>query len=195
MSKGIKPCIECGSIDDIQYHHVVPEVKGGKKTVPLCGEHHSLVHDGKFIGLSSLTKEGQTKKNVENKMSKKKVKMGRQINYTDPQVINVVTLLYFSNKKLTEISKEVGITYTRVLKLKQKKDEGLIDESIINSIKVSIKNNSVVEKKEKIPSVTRKFIIHLLKKGYKNDAIAFIAETSKANVTLVKQVWEKENCK
>lgn len=193
MSKRIKPCIECGSIDDIQYHHVIPEVKGGKKTVPLCGEHHSLVHDGKFIGLSSLIKYGQTKKNVENKMSKKLKNSGRKINYSDPQVINVVNLLYFSDKNLAEISKEVGITYSRVQTLKEKKEAGLIDENIINNIKINI-INPVEEKKEKMPSVTRNFIIHLFKKGYKSDAIALIAETSKTNVTLVKQIWEKENC-
>ena len=47
-------CFECGSADNIQQHHVVPQIKGGSKTVPLCERCHGLVHD---VSIKSLTAE------------------------------------------------------------------------------------------------------------------------------------------
>jgi len=47
-------CFECGSTDNIHQHHVVPRIKGGNKTVPLCETCHSLVHD---VSMRSLTTE------------------------------------------------------------------------------------------------------------------------------------------
>lgn len=52
-------CFECGSHENIVYHHVVPKSKGGKKTLPLCQFHHDIVHGVKprNISLSNLIKE------------------------------------------------------------------------------------------------------------------------------------------
>ena len=47
-------CFECGSTDNIHQHHVVPRIKGGSKTVPLCSRCHGLVHD---VSISALTAE------------------------------------------------------------------------------------------------------------------------------------------
>ena len=56
----MKTCFECGKKADIE-HHVIPRSLGGKKTVPLCNQCHSLVHDAKLISLGSLIKEGRAK--------------------------------------------------------------------------------------------------------------------------------------
>lgn len=49
-------CFECGSPAD-HNHHVVPESRGGTKTVPLCESCHSKAHhtDG-WVGTSALVK-------------------------------------------------------------------------------------------------------------------------------------------
>lgn len=41
----VKECFECGK-DATEDHHVIPESLGGKKTIPLCGGCHALVHGG-----------------------------------------------------------------------------------------------------------------------------------------------------
>jgi hypothetical protein len=51
-------CFECGSKENIHHHHVVPQVKGGTKTIPLCEECHGKVHGIDFTDHSILTKEG-----------------------------------------------------------------------------------------------------------------------------------------
>jgi hypothetical protein len=54
-------CFECGSIDDMHYHHVVPESRGGVKTIPLCAMCHGKVHNVGFSNLSELIKTGLIK--------------------------------------------------------------------------------------------------------------------------------------
>lgn len=45
-------CFECGSDKNIHYHHVVPKSKGGTQMIPLCANHHSIVHN--FKGLKKI---------------------------------------------------------------------------------------------------------------------------------------------
>tara|TARA_Y100001938_G_scaffold131676_1_gene189066 strand:- start:1137 stop:1589 length:453 start_codon:yes stop_codon:yes gene_type:complete len=49
-------CFECGTIENIQYHHVVPKSKGGKNTIPLCQSCHSKVHGEKMLSFQNLGK-------------------------------------------------------------------------------------------------------------------------------------------
>jgi hypothetical protein len=51
-------CYECGSTEDIQYHHIIPESKGGGMTIPLCIICHGKVHDVDFVKMKKLQKEG-----------------------------------------------------------------------------------------------------------------------------------------
>ena len=51
-------CFECDSIDNIHHHHVIPQSKGGIKTIPLCEECHGKVHGIDFTNHGILTKEG-----------------------------------------------------------------------------------------------------------------------------------------
>jgi hypothetical protein len=53
-------CFECGSMEDIQYHHIIPYSLGGRKVIPLCGNCHNMVHRGRQRrdNHSELVKEG-----------------------------------------------------------------------------------------------------------------------------------------
>lgn len=51
-------CFECGAVGDCHNHHVVPRVRGGTKTVPLCEACHGKVHGRDMMGQRSLTKAG-----------------------------------------------------------------------------------------------------------------------------------------
>ena len=51
-------CFECGSDNEIEYHHVVPFIKGGKQTIPLCILCHSKVHSIDFVKVRELNKIG-----------------------------------------------------------------------------------------------------------------------------------------
>lgn len=51
-------CFECGKSADVD-HHVIPRSKGGTKTIPLCNQCHSLVHDAKLISLGELISNGK----------------------------------------------------------------------------------------------------------------------------------------
>ena len=55
----MKECFECGTIDDLQEHHVVPRSRGGTKTVTLCYSCHMKAHgrDSKGLQHGRLTKE------------------------------------------------------------------------------------------------------------------------------------------
>ena len=51
-------CFECGNTAEFD-HHVVPEVRGGTKTVTLCVDCHSKAHHlNKNRAISTLTKAG-----------------------------------------------------------------------------------------------------------------------------------------
>ena len=56
MNKEQVKCFDCDSIENIQYHHVVPRSLGGNKTVPLCSSCHCKVHDRKFIKHDNLVR-------------------------------------------------------------------------------------------------------------------------------------------
>jgi hypothetical protein len=55
----MKECFECGTIDDLQEHHVVPRSRGGTKTVTLCYSCHMKAHgrDSKGLQHGRLTKK------------------------------------------------------------------------------------------------------------------------------------------
>jgi len=50
-------CFECGSNDEIHYHHIIPFSSGGRKTIPLCCVCHGKVHDRKFTNHKEMIKE------------------------------------------------------------------------------------------------------------------------------------------
>jgi len=53
-------CFECQQLA-VHNHHVVPQVMGGKRTIPLCERCHGLVHDRDFLHHRNLTQLGLEK--------------------------------------------------------------------------------------------------------------------------------------
>ena len=56
-------CFECNNVAEHQ-HHVIPKVKGGNNTIPLCSVCHSKAHDKAMAG-SYLTTLGLLKSTKE----------------------------------------------------------------------------------------------------------------------------------
>jgi hypothetical protein len=54
-------CSECGEPAEYD-HHVVPKIRGGTNTGPLCGLCHGKVHDVKKMTTAALTKEALQKR-------------------------------------------------------------------------------------------------------------------------------------
>lgn len=65
-------CFECGSSKGIHYHHVVPEVLGGKQTLPLCEECHGKVHNRRFTNHTELQRIGIERAKLEGKFQGRK---------------------------------------------------------------------------------------------------------------------------
>ena len=59
-------CFECEATENIHYHHIVPKVKGGTKTIPLCASCHSKIHGKDLLKLDRLRREGYWKRRKEN---------------------------------------------------------------------------------------------------------------------------------
>tara|TARA_R110002126_G_scaffold99506_1_gene230679 strand:+ start:849 stop:1571 length:723 start_codon:yes stop_codon:yes gene_type:complete len=60
-------CFECGDTAS-EMHHVIPQIRGGKKMLPLCGNCHGRVHGMKRVdNLSDLIKEGAKKAKIKAK--------------------------------------------------------------------------------------------------------------------------------
>ena len=55
-------CFECGSREDLHHHHVVPRMRGGTRTIPLCPLCHAKVHGRKSMHTGTLIKEALKKK-------------------------------------------------------------------------------------------------------------------------------------
>jgi hypothetical protein len=68
-------CFECGCDGEIHYHHVVPKILGGTKTVPLCSSCHGKVHGINFINHGELTRQGLAN------AKKRGVKLGKPENF------------------------------------------------------------------------------------------------------------------
>jgi len=57
-------CFECDSVNNVVLHHVVPESRGGSRTIPVCQLCHDKIHGRRIprnISISSLTREGIAK--------------------------------------------------------------------------------------------------------------------------------------
>ena len=51
-------CFECGSSEELHFHHPVPKSRGGTRTIPLCLECHANAHHrDKNMNTSKLTRD------------------------------------------------------------------------------------------------------------------------------------------
>lgn len=105
--KGFR-CFECDAAAK-HAHHIVPLVLGGKRTIPLCEECHSKVHEQDFTNHSELTRIGVQKAREAGGNH------GRPVIEVD---FKKVTKLRKRGLKYSEIAKVLGIGTTTLFKRK-----------------------------------------------------------------------------
>ena len=120
-------CFECGSKENIQHHHVVPRVKGGTKTIPLCQICHAKVHGDHMLKIQKLAAIGRKRKVKERIEQGMPTGLGRPFNSNEtveqflnkPVNLEIKRLLMegFRIKKIMEMT---GVSNKTVIKVKKK---------------------------------------------------------------------------
>ena len=116
----IERCFECGGNDTIQFHHVVPKIIGGTKTIPLCVKCHSKVHGTDLTHFQKLAVIGR-KKYVQNGG-----RLGRKHNSNEtietfmskPKTQKIVSLLD-DGKSVRQIVNILGCSTSTVCKIRK----------------------------------------------------------------------------
>lgn len=115
-------CFECGSTKDIEYHHIVPEIRGGTKTIPLCIVCHGKVHDKDFIKMRQLAKIGIKK------AKERGVQFGRPFNSVESEEdflakekTRKILELLSQGKSLRKTANAAGCSINLVVKVKRLK--------------------------------------------------------------------------
>jgi hypothetical protein len=126
-------CFECGLDGEIHYHHVVPAVIGGTKTIPLCVMCHGKVHGKKFVNHKELQRIGIEKAKKEGKFT------GRVKGSTEtieqflnkPKSLEIIKLAKkgLKYKEISEIIKCSQTTVTKVLKIYEEFHKVIIPRS------------------------------------------------------------------
>lgn len=119
-------CFECGSIESIHQHHVVPKCKGGTKTIPLCELCHAKVHGDHMLKIQKLAWVSRKKKRIERKQLGLPDNTGRPVGTNEdiskflnkPKNKEIVELL---NKglKIREIVEITGCSNKTIIKVKK----------------------------------------------------------------------------
>lgn len=111
-------CFECGSDNGIEYHHVVPYIKGGTKTIPLCIECHGKVHSIDFVKVRELKKIGIQR------AKERGVVFGRRVGVKEPiekwlakESTQKIIPLLKQRISYVKISKIVGCSISKVQKV------------------------------------------------------------------------------
>ena len=80
MAQCSRECGNCGSVDDLEVHHIVPIICGGTNRYTnlavLCGACHGAVHESKSRSCSALTKAGLERAKAEGKQLGRPVATG-----------------------------------------------------------------------------------------------------------------------
>lgn len=119
-------CFECDSIGDIHYHHVVPQILGGIKTIPLCSVCHGKVHNINFMNHKELVKKGIERAKLNPEKYKGRIPGSKETNEM------------YMNKPVT-------------LKIKELLDNGHSVRGIIRTLKVSPNSVSKVKQYFNLP--------------------------------------------
>lgn len=113
-------CFECGGNNQIHYHHVVPEIKGGTQTIPLCIICHGKVHGKNFLKQSELIKIGIERAKSEGKYKGRKT--GSTITPEDflkkPRIVELIEKIK-NNYSIHYLVKEYNCSPNTILKIKQ----------------------------------------------------------------------------
>lgn len=173
-------CFECGSFEDIQYHHIVPSTMGGTKTIPLCIICHGKVHGKDFLKLKELQKIG-IKRAKENGIF-----IGRVVGTLEStetflnkdkskKIIELIEKRY----SYLEISSIVPCSTTTIIKINK----------LING---GIKRSGPYETPEEFLMKGRsKKIIELLEKGYSFQEISNIIPCSTGTIVKVNKLMDE----
>ena len=123
-------CFDCGSYNQINYHHVVPESKGGKRTIPLCIECHGKVHGRNFVNHKELQRIGIERAKREGRYNGRKVgTVEDDLKFLSKDknmmIINLLTdgLSYGKIIKLTSVSPTTIIKVKRTYQNFNEKDK------------------------------------------------------------------------
>jgi Zn ribbon nucleic-acid-binding protein len=113
-------CFECGSNQDIHYHHVVPESKGGTMTLPLCILCHGKVHNRDFLKIKELQRIGIERAKERGVYSgrRKGAKSDMDVWAKKPKISKAIEYLN-QGYKAREISKIVNIHVNTITKIKE----------------------------------------------------------------------------
>jgi hypothetical protein len=113
-------CFECGGDQDIHYHHVVPETKGGTMTLPLCIICHGKVHNRDFLKIKELQRIGIERAKERGVYSGRRrgAKSDMEVWAKKPKISKSIEYL---NQGYTakEISKIVNIHVNTITKIKE----------------------------------------------------------------------------
>jgi len=111
-------CFECGLTENIHYHHVVPESKGGTNVIPLCPICHGKVHGRNFLNHKELQRLGIEKAKLEGKFvgRSKGTKESVEKFLSKRKNLDIINLLK-QKKSYVEISKILKCSATTITKV------------------------------------------------------------------------------
>jgi len=110
-------CFECGSKESIHYHHIIPEVMGGKQTIPLCEECHGKVHDRTFTKHRELQRIGIERAKLEGKFQGRKVNSVEPVEkYLEKEKTKGIINLYMIGTSVREIQRTLKCSSNSVYK-------------------------------------------------------------------------------
>lgn len=118
-------CFECNSTVNIHHHHVIPQVKGGTKTIPLCQECHGKVHGDHMLKIQKLTWISRQRKVKENLEKGLPSGLGRPHNTSETieqflnKPLNVeIKRMVLEGHKVKDITKLLSVSNKTVVKVR-----------------------------------------------------------------------------
>jgi DNA invertase Pin-like site-specific DNA recombinase len=173
----MKVCFECGNTADIE-HHVIPRSKGGNKTVPLCNNCHSLVHDAKLFSTATLSLHG--------KEIVKKLKNQQKI-----------IEMFLDGEQISKIAKTIGIGRAAVYHILEEhglhENEGKgcefkVTPDLLDQIKDMREEGSSWEKIEEKLDICHTHLFRIIKEfGWSDKKYNTVSKNRKEYRTLTKE--------
>lgn len=176
----MQKCFECDKTENLHNHHIVPRIKGGKRTIPLCEECHGKVHGKNFLNLSNLINEGLSK-------AKQEGRIGGRPKISQEQINKIIEFkkIGYSNRK---ISRELKISNSTVgeytgIPIKKTPRVSRISKLVLKGLEKA-RLEGRIGGRPKIPQEQIDKIIELKKIGYSNRKIGRELKISNSTVGL-----------
>jgi hypothetical protein len=120
-------CFECGSTENIEYHHVGPKSKGGTQMIPLCLSCHTKVHGEHMLKLRKLANDSRNRMIKECKEKGIPNNLGRKEGYREtmdtfmnkPKNVIIIGLLKEKKYTVRDIIKMSKSSSGTVMKIKK----------------------------------------------------------------------------